>query len=167
MKYKFATSYFAMLRYLPKNYIPISICIWDPKWYPGENHKYGMENKDIPKGLIPQKYNSETDCESCSVYLEKRIPTEKDLNCSYLTNYRQQLNHFNVQRTTEYLIKCAEKYIQKYRTDLINKNEIVLCFVGYEESSRICSERFILAEWFTNDPWFIENYGNIEEFKRN
>lgn len=146
IKIFFRTSYFYQLRFFKKNMIPVSICIWDPKWYKGFNYK----------GLIPKKYDQSQDCEFCIKQHEKD-ENYYDLNCNYLTNYRKQLNHFNVERTLLDIIKQLDK--NKYiNTENIINNELYIVFMGFEIPTKKCSERFILSEW-------IQSYINCFELK--
>lgn len=41
------TSYFAKIKDLPENIVPIAICLWPPKWYNGITYKKLAPNYDL------------------------------------------------------------------------------------------------------------------------
>ena len=137
MKFKYMTSYFYNIRFFPENFIPVSICIWDPKWY----KKLGYINY---QPFVPKEYNKETDCENCI-----KIHKNKDyfdLNCNYLTNYKDYLESIDLNMCLEELKIKAISYINKNKEISQNFDEIVIVFIGYEPPYKKCSERFALAK---------------------
>lgn len=132
----FATSYFYQIRFFDEWMVPVSICIWDPKWYDGVNYR----------GLVPKVYDSEVDCEACAKEHGDN-PMFSDMNCHYLTEYRKQLSRFNVQRTLDDVLR---KVAMKHDLNEIakrNGGKVQIVFVGFEVPSKRCSERFVLADW--------------------
>ena len=156
------TSYFYNLRFFDTNIMfPVSICIWDPKWY-----KSRKEGAMTYKGLIPRKYDSENDCEACAKKFKKDDPLYNgNLQCNYVNNYRKQLSYYNFERTINDILKKSD-IIYNFQ-EILHKNPNItsfyIIFMGYEVPEKLCSERFILSEW-------IRDKGNIEikemEFKK-
>lgn len=159
------TSYFYMLRFLNQPdaiksitgddldiYLPISICIWDPKWYINSN-KHPLFNY---KGFVPKKYSPESDCENCAKLHKDDPMYDGDLKCDYLNNYRYQLSKYNFERT---IIDIWDKIYYYYRKEGIELDRIEskgnlnfhLTFLGYEVPEKKCSERFVLKEWINNN----------------
>lgn len=146
-KIYFRTSYFYKLRFFKKNMLPVSICIWDPKWYKGMSYK----------SLAPSKYDAETDCEQC-IKEHSDDPGYYNLDCNYLKNYRKQLSYYNIERTLNDIIIKADKF---YNFDEKNiNNEIYIIFMGYEVSSKKCSERFELSRWIEQE-YFISEISDL------
>ena len=156
------TSYFYNIRFFnSKTMFPVSICIWDPKWYTSRK-----EGAMTYKGLVPKKYDAENDCEACIEKHKKEDPLYNGgLQCNYVNNYRKQLSFYNFDRTIDDII---QKAIRIYKiNEILSKNSsinsIYIIFMGYEVPEQTCSERFILSEW-------IRDKGEVEikemEFKK-
>ena len=142
-KVYFRTSYFYKLRFFEHNMLPVSICMWDPKWYQGMNYK----------GLAPKQYDPEIDCEQC-IKDHSDEDNYFNLNCNYLTNYRKQLSHYSIKNTLNDIIRLADKFYD-FDKKAIN-NEIYLIFMGFETSAKKCSERFTLSNWIQKEYYVTE-----------
>lgn len=151
----FRTSYFYQIRFMKNlpNMIPISICIWDPKWYNGINYK----------GLVPKIYSAENDCEACYKIHSDDPLYDGDLKCNYIINYRKQLSKYNVQRTLVDILETIERNVNLSsvaKTSNEGIKEITIVFIGFEVPKKRCSERFIVSEWlniyFQNDKFCYE-----------
>lgn len=130
----FMTSYFYQIRHFSKNMIPVSICIWDPKWYKGIHYS----------GLVPKVYDPESHCENC---IKVNGQEYHDFHCDYLNAYRRQLSRLNVKRTLDDVARIVRKYA--YENDV--NGPLIAVFVGYEVTAKRCSERFVLSEWIENE----------------
>lgn len=129
---RFGTSYFYQLRFMKKHeeMLPVSICIWDPRWYDGMRYP----------GLVPKEYHAESDCEAC--YKKHPEVEWHDLHCEYLNHYRKQLYHYHVERTLQDVTRKAIAFYGKQ-----NLKDLYVIFMGFEVPAKLCSERFILSEW--------------------
>jgi len=134
-----ATTYFYQLRFFKDNMIPLSICIYDPKWYKNDG---GFNIKEF----VPIDYNSNLDCENCHK-LHKDDPLYNgNLNCRYLKEYRKQLKNLNIEKIIkEQCWKILNS--KKYKQQIEKYNDVYLVFVGFEVPDKLCSERFILANY--------------------
>lgn len=107
------TSYFAKLKSLPENIIPISICAKTPDWFKGLAYK-----KLAPGYDILMKYKSDGDEES------------------YTKKYREQvLNNLNASRVVFELGTLADKNETFFSYDI--------CLLCYEKSSDFCHRHLV------------------------
>ena len=169
-KIHFETSYFYNIRFFKRNYLPISICIWDPKWYKQPIKQFNNIIGMTYNALIPRKYDSESDCEHCIEVNKEDFDNGKflgDIHCNYLENYRKQLSIYNVERTLQDICEKADNHYNfdnfiinnnnNSNNNYDNNNEIHLIFIGYEIPERICTERYILAEWIEKNSEYKVN----------
>ena len=182
LKISFATSYFYKIRFFKKNMIPLSICMYDPKWYKDGKDKngqrYGLRcnghssaqpNKNLLPFLVPQEYHSDTDCECCN--------NKGNIHCDYLNRYRNQLHKY-IDGNEELLLSQILNEIKINYPDLTSSygeadngssssNNLVVVFVGFETSSVSCSERFVLSEYINNNKFFKRYFkeNNLEQCK--
>ena len=164
LKIAFATSYFYKIRFFKKNMIPLSICIYDPKWYINNKDKngqiYGLRcneysgvqpDKNLLSFLVPQEYRSNTDCECCN--------NKGNIHCDYLNRYRNHLHKY-IDGNEELLLSQILNEIKINYPDRIsgyngddncnNGNNLTVVFIGFEVSSVSCSERFVLSEYISS-----------------
>lgn len=144
LKFFFHTTYFYRLRFFKDkiNYVPVSICIWDPKW---------IKNLIKYKPFVPTKYDKNTDCEACAKQHQDDPLYNGNLKCKYIENYRNQLNHLNFEEEINNVCDLAISFLkEKYDFIPNSTKEIHIMFVGYEIPAKKCSERFILSEWINN-----------------
>lgn len=142
------TSYFYQIRNFERNMIPVSTAVFDPKWFHNFTGDYNYVFKDkrgIWNGLrcesiIEQGRKSNHGSEIC--------PCEnKDYNtCSFLSNYRKNLENIDFDKLLENLNKLVEKYQQE---ENIN-DEIIIVFIVYEVPTNPCSERQPLIDYFNS-----------------
>lgn len=163
--------------------IPLSICMYDPKWHKDGKDKngqrYGLRcnkytqsqsNGSLLPFLVPQEYHSDTDCECCN--------NKGDIHCDCLNRYRNQLHKY-IDGNEELLLSQILNKIKinypdriKYLEDSTNNssdctNNLTVIFVGFEVSSVSCSERFILSEYINSNKFFQKYFkeNNLEQCK--
>lgn len=124
------TSYFAKLKSLPNNIIPISICAKVPSWYEGLQYK-----KLAPKYDFFMKWKENHD------------------NNYYIKCFNEQvLNELNVVTVIKDLINLMPKdSISEYS---LNKT---ICLVCYEKPSDFC-HRHLVAEWLNKNGFKCTEY---------
>jgi len=148
---KIRTSYFYQIRNFKRNMVPISTAIWDPQWYHNFTGDYShlfYDRRNILNGLriesiIEQGRHSNHGPEIC--------PCEyKNYNtCSFLSNYRNNLENINFDKMIADMQKFADNYKEKENI----KDEIILVLMVYEGPNNPCSERKPLQEYFTSHGW--------------
>lgn len=107
------TSYFAKLKSLPENTIPISICAKTPEWYKGLTYK-----KLAPSYNILMKY--------------KRDSNKED----YTKNYREQvLANLNASKVVFELGQLADENETFFSYDI--------CLLCYEKSTDFCHRHLV------------------------
>lgn len=129
---KVYTSYFYQIRNFPKNFIPISTAVWDPKWFVGETKngvKMGLKFKPFAPG------------KSCSGYCNKNCQL-KGSHCEFLRKYEEQINDISFERTLSAINIIINKAIESG----IKNPKIV--FIVYETPDNPCSERNTIQKYF-------------------
>ena len=124
------TSYFAKLKSLPNNIIPISICAKVPSWYEGLQYK-----KLAPKYDFFMKWKENHD------------------NDYYIKCFNEQvLNELNVLTVIKDLIDLIPQ-------DLISEQGLnkTICLVCYEKPSDFC-HRHLVAEWLNKNGFKCTEY---------
>ena len=124
------TSYFAKLKSLPNNIIPISICAKVPSWYEGLQYK-----KLAPKYDFFMKWKENHD------------------NDYYIKCFNEQvLNELNVLTVIKDLIDLIPQ-------DLISEHGLnkTICLVCYEKPSDFC-HRHLVAEWLNKNGFKCTEY---------
>lgn len=143
---KIRTSYFYQIRHFKKNMIPISTCIWDPKWYHNFTDDYNyifFDKRNILNGLriesiIEQGRYSNLGPDYC--------PCDKKeyQTCSFLQNYRKNLEKIDFIK----MYKDMQELAINYQKDKHITEEIILVLIVYETPSNHCSERQALQDYF-------------------
>lgn len=124
------TSYFAKLKSLPHNIIPISICAKAPSWYEGLQYK-----KLAPKYDFFMKWKENHD------------------NDYYIKCFNEQvLNELNVLTVIKDLIDLIPQ-------DLISEHGLnkTICLVCYEKPSDFC-HRHLVADWLNKNGFKGKEY---------
>lgn len=98
---KIYTSYFAMLRYLPENIVPIAICGKSPQWYDGFQYK-----KLAPKYDFFMKWKENHDNDYYIKCFNEQVL--KDLNAKEVLLELSELIGFN-NRHNDICLICYEK----------------------------------------------------------
>lgn len=124
------TSYFAKLKALPNNIIPISICAKVPSWYEGLQYK-----KLAPKYDFFMKWKENHD------------------NDYYIKCFNEQvLNELNVLTVIRDLIDLIPK-------DSISEHGLnkTICLVCYEKPEDFC-HRHLVADWLNQNGFKCKEY---------
>lgn len=144
---KFYVSYFYNIRFFPKNLIPVSTAVYDPKWYHMNQDnstiyvdKRGVINGVRCKGLSPYKVNSP--CKDC----DKRGAVEG--TCSFLKEYKAYLDSLDF---------SAVKNVLEHETAKLRK-DCDICLIVHEAPDNPCSERLPLMQWFKENGIELEEW---------
>jgi len=141
-------SYFYNIRFFPKNLIPVSTAMWDPKWYHNfkSNDKIFIDKRGVVNGLranVLSPYMVEsTECKNCK--------SNKDpYTCSFIKQYRDYIFSLNFNEIYNWLYDVSLRY-----------SNADICLMVYEKPDNQCSERSTLVEWFS------KNGIEVKEFSR-
>ena len=137
------TSYFAKLKSLPDNIIPISICGKAPGWYKGLQYK-----KLAPKFDFFMKWKGNHDNEYFTKCFNEQVLEPLNINDTLYEIYE--------------LLPENEKTIWKMTNCLPWENPHVhIALICYEKSSDFC-HRHLVAEWLKENGFNVEEWnGNI------
>lgn len=143
---KFYISYFYNIRFFPKNLIPVSTAVWDPKWYhmnQGNDTIYvdkrGVINGVRCKGLSPYKVDSP--CKDCEDKGTGRV-------CKFLTDYKAYLDSLDFGMV---------KNLIEHETSKLRK-DCDICLIVHEAVDNPCSERGPLIQWFREHGVELEEW---------
>lgn len=125
------TSYFAQLRNLPENVIPISICGKAPEWYKGLQYK-----------KVAPKYG---------FFMEWKKNHDNDY---YIEHYnREVLSQLNARGVVDELYDLLpdelKNIIKEEGVYKIRSQEVHIALICYEKPGDFC-HRHLLAEWLTS-----------------
>lgn len=129
------TSYFAKLKYLPDNIIPISICGKAPDWYNGLQYK-----KLAPKYDFFMKWKENHD------------------NDYYIKFFNEQvLNNLNAEQVNKELHSFISNFILNPK--LFSDRSLVpdIALICYEKPSDFC-HRHLVADWLNKNGFECEEY---------
>lgn len=127
------TSYFAKIKSLPANIVPISICAKAPDWYEGLQYK-----------KLAPKYN---------FFIEWKKNHDNDY---YINCFKEQVtDKLNVYETVYDLYEKVGIYLDEVGVDFSSESdkEKHICLICYEKPSDFC-HRHLVAKWL-NDNGFI------------
>lgn len=126
------TSYFAKLKSLPENIIPISICCKAPNWYKGLQYK-----------KLAPKYD---------FFMEWKKNHDNDY---YIKCFNEQvLSHLNPYRVLEEIHSLLPQEIQD-NLNMANcpfwiNPDFKIALICYEKPSDFC-HRHLVSDWFNNN----------------
>ena len=136
----FYISYFYQLRFFPKNAVPLSTCLYDPKYYhdsKGAAHVYydkrGVINGLRAEPLCPKEVHVIGEAQ-CGKNCGQQIP------CLFMKEYYKYLQTLDFND----IISRAETLAKK-----IDDNPIIILLV-HEPKSCKCAERPCLQKWFAD-----------------
>lgn len=142
-------SYFYNIRFFPKNLIPISTAVYDPKWYHDfKSSSYVFRDKrDVINGLraeILSPYKIENaECHNCK--------SNKDTSvCSFIKQYNDYIFSLNFNDVYNWLLKVSRKF-----------DDADICLMVYEKPDNPCSERPTLIEWFKCNNVELKEYNKL------
>ena len=148
---KIYISYFYHIRQFPKNLLPVSTAIWDPKWYHenlGNWHtftdKRGILNGLRVEELAPKDIPEE---EICTKGCTKDYKT-----CGFLKCYRERINSIDFDALMQKLQKMADS------AKTPDNPDIDICLMVYETPTNPCSERVPIIELFASHGITVEEF---------
>ena len=148
---KIRTSYFYQIRNFNRNMIPMSTALWDPAWFHknlGENHIFYDARKILNGIRVNPIIQAGKKCGE-----QQPVPCpcqEKNFTtCSFLSNYRKNLEEIDFNAMIADMRNLAEKYAKDNNIE----QEIEIVLIVYEAPGNMCSERIPLQEYFAKHGW--------------
>lgn len=145
------TSYFYQIRFFPRNLIPISTALWDPKWYhnfAGQSNvfldKRGVVNGLRAPALAPGSQLDGT-CHGA------KDCTEDPLSCYFLHGYREQLDQIDCD---DYVYRL-ENLARKMQRQMGFEEEPAIALIVHEAPTNRCSERVPIQQWLSSNGYDV------------
>lgn len=136
------TSYFANIKNLPENFIPISICAKPPVNYKGLEYKLLAPSYDI---LMTYKQDGN---------IENYIKKYKNI----LSKYNQETILKNI---TQLLPRNLKEKLKEDNSSVISSKNVNIVLICFEKPNDFC-HRHLIADWF--NEYFKEDL--VTEFKQ-
>lgn len=150
---KFVISYFYQVRNMPKNMIPVSTRIGDPKWYHNFTNDKTYVFKDkrgIWNGIRAEDLHMPTTYQGhCG-----QGCTEQSPQCSFLLDYREYLNTLDFQD----ILKRGAALGQMIQEEEQFTEEPIIALLVHEAPTNPCSERTVLIQWFKDNNYLLEEF---------
>ena len=149
------TSYFYQIRFFPKNLIPLSTAVWDPKWFhANQNQQYKFKDKrGVINGLRAEMFAPKDDsCKHCGdIERAKYI----DDFCPFKIRYYYQLQQLDFCEIWKHFIALAEKIKSKE-----GFSDVDFALILHEAPGNTCSERSTIQRWFRENGNPIWEWGH-------
>lgn len=138
------TSYWAQVRFFPKNLVGLNTTIWPPKWRPLGKDKRDVIVLDCP----PLKPGAE--CEGlCRGTCEPKHPED----CKFLEVYYNQLTKIDINKFCNNLSRLHNQICKDEGYD-----DLDFALIVFETPTNKCSERWPLQKWLKNNGIEIEEW---------
>ena len=138
------TSYWAMVRFFPKNLVGLNTTVWPPKWRPLGKDKRDVIVLDCP----PLKPGAE--CEGlCRGTCEPKHPED----CKFLEVYYNQLTKIDINKFCNNLSRLHNQICKDEGYD-----DLDFALIVFETPTNKCSERWPLQKWLKNNGIEIEEW---------
>lgn len=141
-------SYFYQIRFFPKNYVPLSTAVFDPKWFHPHNDKNGIfiHKSGVVYGVRFKNFSPlDIDCDC-----QKNCPLNPE-TCRFLKQYREHLNTLNFDEQVKQIYDLAKMYNP-------TKQKAIPVLIVYETPNNPCSERVPLKEWFSEHNYELKEW---------
>ena len=141
---KLYTSYWAQVRFFPKNLVGLNTTVWPPKWRPLGKDKRNVIVLDCP----PLKPGAE--CEGlCRGACEPKHPQD----CSFLKVYSNQLDKIDFNKFCNNLNRLHNQICNDEDYD-----DLDFALIVFETPTNKCSERWPLQNWIRKNGIEIEEW---------
>ena len=136
---KIYTSYWAMVKYFPKNLVALSTVVWPPKWY-----QVGGKDKNGVISLHCTPMRPDHRCDGlCRGVCNPKHPQD----CEFLKQYRKQLDEINFKDFIDHLLNLRQSLL----SDNPNLDDIDFALIVFETPRNPCSERVVIQQWFKDN----------------
>ena len=159
---KIYTSYFYQIRNFPRNLIPLSTAVWDPKWYHdyrNASHVY-IDKRGIFVGFRAEMFVPDDSCNGLCLG-----PDRPDIccqnggkyGCSFLNTYRAQLDELDFNEVLSEMQDFTEKISTLLKSGAREHN---VALIFHEAPDNPCSERRLVQDWFKDHDYPIEEFNH-------
>lgn len=146
---KIYTSYFYQIRYFPKNLVPLSTCVWPPKYF-GTPTTYFKDKRGVLCGLDIPPLKPGPSCNTLCV--GKGCSKHPD-SCEFLKKYYDQLTSLQFSSIIKSLQGLKERIEEGEKLQNVD-----FALIFYETPSNPCSERRIVQKWFKENGMEIKEW---------
>ena len=144
------TSYFYQVRFFPRNAVPLSTAIWDPKWFhesKGQAYVF-VDKRGVMNGLKATPFVPGPLCHDLCRGKEACL-TGRPQDCSFLQMYGKQLDSLPI----DDIIKRMEILGEKVRSTTNFQGDPIFIYLVHEAKDNACSERRRIQEYFIKNGY--------------
>ena len=142
---KFFITYFYNIRFLPKNSVPLSTAVWDPKWFHanmGQDYVF-PDKRGVYNGLrIPELSPEKVEAHDCS-----KTCIQNPGECTFIKAYHNYIYSLDFNKVKNTLIEFSKGL--KESRNLRSLPDVYL--LVHEKPDNPCSERGTLIQWFKDN----------------
>lgn len=146
------TSYFYQIRYFPRNLVPISTAVWDPKWFhdfKGQEHTF-VDKRGVINGIRFDKFAPGKGCSGLCHGLSLCVHQDPR-TCLFLRRYYEQLCKLNAFEVVHMLEEIGGMMTSAFNLDSAPD----FAFIVYETPDNSCSERAPIQRWFQENGYSV------------
>lgn len=144
-------SYFYQIRFFSPNMIPVSTCVWDPKWFQGNGRIY-KDKRGVYNGIRCEELHPDDDM--CAGLCPCDKHHQRTEQCDFLKTYREQLNKLSFPDLVSWCEKLGRYVQQKEQFE----EEPIIVLIVYETPTNPCSERGPLIDWFADNGYELKEW---------
>lgn len=150
---KFYISYFYQLRFFPVDVLPISTCMWDPKWFHNNLSQDNtfIDSRGVVNGVRLDELTPKEIHEIGQIYCHKDC--DEDIPCVFMKAYYDYLCSLNFESIVKKCVNLYEKY--GFKT---NEDTAQIILLVNEPSHVKCAERPCLIKWFKQNGYLVEEW---------
>lgn len=157
---KFKISYFARIRKMKPNEIPVSTAMWDPKWFhqPGRPKSVYLDKRNVINGLRVEPFVPHHNVQ-CPGPRDCLWSPDKCTASMYYWNQLSELKYGDIiNRFADLEMRLRERF-----PHLAEYPELTFVFIVYEKPDNECSERFAIRRWFESKGFSLPEWEEASE----
>ena len=143
---KIFTSYFYQVRFFPRNLIPISTAVWDPKWFhdfKGQDNMF-FDSRGVCCGIRANQFAPGPLCSGDCHGREACDFGGGSTKCAFLKKYAEQLAKLDAEKILEMFVGVGSYIKSQSGFD----GEPAIALLVHEAPDNLCSERRPIQEYF-------------------
>lgn len=150
-------SYFYQIRFFKPNIIPLSTCVWDPKYFHnGGLHTQFIDKNGVINGIRAECFVPDENCNGLCRGPENCRNEELNKGwCNFLSIYLEQLRKLDFVEIWHKFKNLAKQIKDELK---ILEKDIDFVLIVYETPKNPCSERRALQQWFKENGYELKEW---------